>query len=80
MQLATTLELTPDTVHRLDVTASSMNITRDILIQESVLHFLEYDTWFRAEVQKGLDAIQSGHVVDTHTVKERLRSRGYSIV
>ncbi|MEG2173467.1 MAG: hypothetical protein RRY29_09445 [Desulfovibrionaceae bacterium] len=75
----TTIRLRQDTLERLDIAAESLNMTRTAVINKAVNQFLDYDAWFRAEVQKGIDADDAGQVVTTAEVKDRLRTRGLDI-
>lgn len=73
---ATSIRLDEDTLARLDSLAGSLNCSRAVVIKEAVEKYLEYDAWVRAEVQKGLDAVQAGQTIPHEEMKTRLRRLG----
>ncbi len=77
--LATSIRLDDDTLARLDSLAEYRNCSRASLIKEAVDKYLEYDAWFLAEVQKGLDEANAGKLVSHENVKEGLRARGLDV-
>ena len=76
---STSIRLDEDTLLRLDSLAEIMHCSRAALIKEAVDKYLEYDAWFRAEVQKGIDEADRGELISHNDVKARLREAGLDV-
>jgi len=76
---ATSIRLDDDTLLRLDALAEYRNCSRAALIKEAVDKYLEYDAWFRAEVQKGIDAADRGEVVTQEQMDADMREMGLDV-
>ncbi len=79
MQAATTVRFEQDTMEQLDKLAQSLGRPRSWVIKDAVARYLTYETWFRDEVKRGLDAIAAGDVVSHEEAKEEIRSLGVHI-
>jgi predicted transcriptional regulator len=66
--------LRPDQEAKLNEIAETTGRGTDDLIREAVDRFLEYDEWFKREVQVGLDALERGEVVSHEEVEAQIRS------
>jgi predicted transcriptional regulator len=75
----TTVRLPEETLAQLDELAKGLGRPRSWVIKEAVNRYLEYEVWFRQEVQKGLDAIEAGNVVSHEEAKERIRRLGIHV-
>lgn len=60
---------------RLDQIAEARQETTADVIAEAVSHYLDYDAWFVAEVQKGLASIDRGDTVEFDEAARKLRAR-----
>lgn len=79
MQPATTVRFEQDTLDQLDQLAKSLGRPRAWVIKDAVARYLEHETWFRQEVQKGLDAAAAGNLVAHDQVKEKIRKLGVHV-
>lgn len=75
----TTVRFEPETIVQLDLLAKSLGRPRAWVIKAAVARYLEYEAWFRAEVQKGIDAADAGDLVSHDQVKERIRALGVHV-
>jgi predicted transcriptional regulator len=72
----------PEKEERLHRLAAQQGRGAEELVQEAVDRMLEYETWFIAEVEKGLAQVDRGEVLDHDEVVRRIefhigeRSRG----
>jgi len=66
------VHLTPEQEARLNQLASQTGRGTDDLVQEAVDRMLAYETWFKEQVQAGLDQISRGEVVENEEVRMRL--------
>ncbi len=57
---ATTIRVDDEILSRLDGLAQSAGRSRSYLIQEALARYLEYETWFAAEVTAGLAEAEAG--------------------
>jgi len=73
MQTVTTIRFDQETLGHLDEMAASLGRPRAWVVKEAVKRYLEYETWFRQEVQKGLDAVAEGQTVSHEDVKNSIR-------
>jgi predicted transcriptional regulator len=53
---------------RLEAIAAAREESTAAVLREAVVHYLDYDAWFRAEVQKGIDAADRGELRDLEDV------------
>jgi predicted transcriptional regulator len=53
---------------RLDAIAAAREETMAAVLREAVVHYLDYDAWFRAEVQKGVASADQGELRDLEDV------------
>ncbi|WP_319777574.1 ribbon-helix-helix protein, CopG family [Maridesulfovibrio sp.] len=67
------------TLERLDEAAGVLGNTRSGVIKDAVKHYLEYITWYSAEVQKGIDAADAGKVVSHEKLGDKLREFGVEL-
>ena len=67
------------TLERLDEAAGVLGNTRSGVIKDAVKHYLEYITWYSAEVQKGIDDVDSGRVISHEDLKEEFRELGVEL-
>lgn len=79
MQPVTTVRFEQDTLDQLDQLAQSLGRPRAWVIKDAVARYLEHETWFRQEVQKGLDAVAAGEVVSHDEAKARIRKLGVHV-
>ena len=67
------------TLERLDEAVRALGQTRSGFIKNAVNHYLEYLTWYSAEVQKGLDDVEAGRVLSHGEVAEKLKGLGVDL-
>lgn len=79
MQTVTTVRFDQETLGQLDGLAASLGRPRAWVVKEAVKRYLEYETWFRQEVQKGLDAVAEGQTVSHEDVKKSIREMGIHV-
>lgn len=79
MQTVTTVRFDQETLGQLDGLAASLGRPRAWVVKEAVKKYLEYETWFRREVQEGLDAVAQGRTVSHEAVKESVRAMGIDV-
>lgn len=68
-----------ETMARLDEAVEALGRTRSGIIQEAVTHYLEYLTWYSAEVKKGIDAADAGLVKSHAQVGKILKDEGVAL-
>lgn len=69
----------PDTLARIDEIAKGTGKSRSALIKEAVANYLDYDFWYREQVEKGLEDAAKGRVFSHESVKESVRGLGYDV-
>lgn len=79
MQSATTVRFDPETREQLDKIAEQMDRPRAWIIKEAVAQYLERETWYLAEVQKGIDDAEAGRVISHEEVAARLKAKGFNV-
>ena len=79
MQSATTVRLDPKTRKQLDKMARHMDRPRAWIIKEAVAQYLERETWYLAEVQKGMDDLEAGREISHDEVEARLKAKGFDV-
>jgi predicted transcriptional regulator len=75
MTVHTTLELDEAQQAELERIARHEDISLDALMTRLAKERLEYDAWFRAEVQKGLDSLARGEKIPHEEAVARMRAR-----
>ncbi len=79
MQSVTTVRFEPEIRERLDKMAERMDRPRAWLIKEAVAQYLERESWYLSEVQKGMDDVEAGRVICHEEVAARLKARGFDV-
>lgn len=80
MQSVTTVRLDPETRARLDKIAERMDRPRAWVIKEAVTQYIERETWYLAEVQKGIDDMEAGREISHDEMGARLAAKGFNVV
>lgn len=70
-----TVELTEAQAAVLDSEAAREDLPVEAIVTALIQRQVEYDAWFRAEVQKGIDDIERGDVFTHEQVVEQARLR-----
>ena len=70
-----TVELTEAQAAALDSEAARGERSVEAIVTDLIQRQVEHDTWFRAEVQKGLDDIERGDFFTQEQVVEQARFR-----
>ena len=70
-----TVELTEAQAAVLDSEAAREDLPVEAIVTALIQRQVEYDAWFRAEVQKGIDDIERGDVFTHEEVVEQARLR-----
>lgn len=78
MQSTTTIRLDTETRQQLDKIAERMDRPRAWVIKEAVTQYLERETWYMAEIQKGIDDAEAGRLISHEEVAERLKAKGFN--
>ena len=80
-----TVELTEAQAAVLDSEAAREDLPVEAIVTALIQRQVEYDAWFRAEVQKGIDQADRGELISHETFKEdgrriqlRLEEQGHS--
>lgn len=79
MQPVTTVRLDPETRAQLDKMAEQIDRPRAWIIKEAVAQYLERETWYLAEVQKGIDDAAAGRVISHKEMGARLKAKGFNV-
>lgn len=79
MQPVMTVRFDPEIRKQLDKMAEQMDRPRAWIIREAVAQYLERETWYLAEVQKGLDDAEAGRVIRHEEMGARLRVKGFNV-
>ena len=79
MQPATTVRFTPELREQLDKMAEQMDRPRAWIIKEAVAQYLERETWYLAEVQKGIDDMEAGREISHDEMAARLKAKGFNV-
>jgi len=69
------VHFSPELEAKLDRLATQQGRDTESLVREAVELLLDYDEWFAREVEKGLDQIDSGKVLEHDEVGKRLEQR-----
>ena len=78
MQPVTTVRFAPEILDRLDKMAEQLDRPRAWIIKEAVAQYLERETWYLAEVQKGIGDAEAGRVISHEEVAARLKAKGFN--
>ena len=79
MQPVTTVRFEPEIREQLDKMAEQIDRPRAWIIKEAVAQYLERETWYLAEVQKGIDDLEAGREISHEEVGARLRAKGFNV-
>jgi len=79
MQTVTTIRFDQETLGQLDGMAAALGRPRSWVVKEAVKRYLGYETWFREEVQKGLDAVAEGKTVSQEEVRNSILEMGVHV-
>jgi predicted transcriptional regulator len=79
MQPVTTVRFDPDIREQPDRMAALLDRPRAWIIKEAVARYLKRETWYLAEVQKGIDDMEDGRVVTHECVAARLKAKGFHV-
>jgi predicted transcriptional regulator len=79
MQPATSVRLDPDIHEQLDNLAELLNRPKAWIIKEAVARYLKRETWYLAEVQKGIADMEEGRVITHECVAARLKAKGFHV-
>jgi predicted transcriptional regulator len=69
------INFSPELEARLDRIATQQGRDAQALVREAVERLLDYDEWFSREVEKGLEQIYSGEMLEHDEVGKRLEER-----
>ena len=69
------VRFSPELQAKLDRIATQQGRDTESLVHEAVERLLDYDEWFAREIEKGLEQIDSGEVLDHDDVGKRLEKR-----
>ena len=78
MQPVTTARFDPEIREQLDKMAEQMDRPRAWIIKEAVAQYLERETWYLAEMQKGRDDAEAGWVISHGEMAARLKAKGFN--
>jgi len=79
MQSATTVRLDTEIREQLDKMAEQMDRPRAWIIKEAVAQYLERETWYLAETQKGIDDMEAGREISHDEMAARLKAKGFNV-
>ncbi|GKG92477.1 hypothetical protein CE91St38_04850 [Desulfovibrionaceae bacterium] len=79
MQPVTTVRFDPEIREQLDKMAEQIDRPRAWIIKEAVTQYLERETWYLTEVQKGIDDAEAGRTVSHEEMGARLRAKGFNV-
>lgn len=71
----TTIRMDSRTLKRVDGIARATNRSRASVINQAVERYLDYDEWFVGEVNKGLEEVQLGELVEHEAVVKAYENR-----
>ena len=79
IQPVTTVRFDPEIRDQLDKMAERLDRPRAWIIKEAVAQYLERETWYLAEVQKGIADADAGRVISRGEVDARLKGKGFNV-
>ena len=68
-----------DIISKLDEIAVNTSSTRSAVLNDAVTHYIEYIKWYKKEVEKGLDDINTNKVVSHDNIKESIKNIGINV-
>ncbi len=80
MQSVTTVRFDPKIREQLDKMAEQMDRPRAWIIKEAVAQYLERETWYLAEAQKGIDDAEAGRTISHEEMGARLKAKGFNVI
>ena len=69
------VHLSPDLEARLSQMGAESGRPTEALVEEALERFVDYDAWFRREVQKGLEAADRGEFVEDEEIRRVIDRR-----
>ena len=66
------IPISPDTQSKLDRMAAEKGTTTAALVRDAIEKFANYDEWFAAQVQKGIEQIERGEWLSHEDVMTRI--------
>jgi len=75
----TTVRFDPEIREQLDKMAEQLDRPRAWIIKEAVARYLDQETWYQAQVQKGLDDMDAGREFDHEEVATWLKAKGIHV-
>lgn len=69
------VRIKPDLESKLEQLAAERGQNTDVLVEEALLKFVEYDEWFRGQVDEGLAAAERGELIDHEDVVKLIHRR-----
>ncbi|NDV27591.1 CopG family ribbon-helix-helix protein [Desulfovibrio sp. JC010] len=69
-QSSTSFRTDPDTLSSLDKIAKDMGRSRNWVLNKAIKDFIEYQQWFKEQVQEGLEAADKGEFASEEEVNE----------
>ncbi len=66
------VNLTPDTQAKVNRAAAANQSSAAEYVQELVEHYVDHDTWFRQQVNEGMDQLDRGEFLTHEEVKARM--------
>ena len=72
-----TISLDHEVRNQLDKMAEQMGRPRAWIIKEAIAQYLERETLFLAQVQKGLDDVEAGRIISHEDMAARLKAKGF---
>ena len=79
MQPATTVRFDPEIRKQLDKMAEQMDRPRAWIIKEAVAQYLERETWYLAEIQRGIDDMEAGREISHDEMAARLKAKSFNV-
>lgn len=73
---ATTVRMDDQLLHRVDGIAKSQSRSRSWIITQALERFVNYEEWFKLEVEQGLVEVDRGDIVHDADVKSAFRKWG----
>ena len=73
---ATTVRMDDNLLHRVDGIAKSLSRSRSWIINQALERFVNYEEWFKLEVEEGLAEVDRGEVASDAEVKTAFNKWG----
>jgi len=73
---ATTVRMDDNLLHRVDGIAKSLSRSRSWVINQALERFVDYEEWFKLEVEEGLAEVDRGEVASDAEVKTAFNKWG----